>query len=82
MNERTVCVHAWRRFTHTDGTLVIEYCDPADGPHGWTVYTREEQPDPREPFDILEEYDFTTEEEALTKAENLATRYQCEIDLY
>ncbi len=69
----TICLHAWRHAEYGDQ----EYSDASSGEHvdGWTVYVREETPqDPQQPFDIPEEADFATYEEAAAHARDLSAR--------
>ena len=75
----TVCAHAFS-LTDEGGS---EYCDAdEDTPSGWCVYVRREGTDWREGFDIDEEQDFATHDEAEAHARGLAYRLQCDIVEY
>lgn len=79
-NQTTICLHAWK---HTDQDEQT-YADPADGPvDGWCVYRRIETPaNASQPFDIVEDEDFTDEGAARERAAALATEFGCEVQEY
>jgi hypothetical protein len=60
-----------------------EYCHAPDIPSGWCVYTRIETPaDPVQPFDLFEELDFDTREQAIAHGQERAACLGVELEEY
>lgn len=78
--ELSVCVHAWY-WTDDEagnGEEYQEYTDDPDLADGWCVYLRRDTPgDEIEPFELEDEVDYATREEALAAAEALASAHGC-----
>ena len=77
----TICLHAWTQV----GEAYQEYADPSRGDpvDGWCVYRRIETPeDAEQPFEIVEDEDFTSEDAARARAAELAAQYACPMNEY
>jgi hypothetical protein len=77
-NEQLIEVHAFA--IRHDGSE--EFCYPDDEkPSGWSCYRRIETPsDHQQPFDVDNEFDFETKEQAIAKAEELAIKFGLCVD--
>lgn len=83
----TVEVHAWyydAKPTENDpGSISYADAEGGDDWDGWGVYLRVDTPDdPVQPFDVRHDEDFTTKEEALEYAGNLAAKHDALINIY
>lgn len=77
--EGSVQVHPWSWCE--DGGQA--YCHAPCTPDGWCVYTRIETPNDRfQPFDLLDEVDFFTLEDAIAEAEKRAEALGLEWEQY
>ncbi|CAB4120972.1 hypothetical protein UFOVP4_37 [uncultured Caudovirales phage] len=82
----TVCVHAWAYVLDADGnaTLNTTYCCPGWGemPDGWTVYTRRELLSDGGIFDIEDDEDHDSQDDAMAEAQRRAERLGCNVTAY
>jgi hypothetical protein len=67
----SVLVHAYQK----DDKGNESYAGEGDTIHGWCTYVREDWDKEDGQFDICEDHAFPTKEEALAKAQELATEY-------
>lgn len=74
-----VCFHAWVWSDGPDSDQ--EYCDQPGDADGWCVYTRHDGEEGH-PFDLSEEMDFPTREEAEREATSRAARLGVEAQEY
>lgn len=81
----SIILHGWHWDAYWDariGDLVTtqEHADeqPDKEPDGWCVYTRHDPENTHHPFDLSNEQDFATYEEALAEAQTRAAEYGIE----
>lgn len=82
MKAYSVYVHAFRDYQE-EGQCFSEYCDfETQTPTGWCVYLRSDEVG-GEGFEVVEEWDFTTYDAAISHAETVSARMGgLEIEIY
>lgn len=82
----TICLHAFMNTEEGGSTYVDEdHLEEGERVDGWSVYTRTDAAERGEDtgeFDLSDEKDFATYEEALAEGEARATRHDVELQEY